>query len=117
MCARQLGGERQARVQLGVERVDPREVRLDDVGRARLAGGDRPRQSGGVELPQLGHAYASSMIRGTLKRPSSVSGAVDNAFSWERHSPTTSSRKTFDSGSACDVGGTSSAATSLTLAA
>ena len=61
-----------------------------------------------------GRSSASSpRIRGTEKRCSSTAGAPDSASSAVRPGTTTSSRKTLVSGSACDVGGTSSPATPL----
>src|SRR5437764_1448727 len=83
-------------------------VDVDDVARAGLLARDHPAQLGRGKLPDLGHG--SSMIRGTLNRPCSTSGAVERAFSCERHGPISSGRNTFFSGSACDVGGTSSVA-------
>ena len=66
---------------------------------------------------RISSRHASSpRIRGTRKRPSSAAGAQASACSCVRPGRRSSARKTFCSGTACEVGGISSAATSPTRA-
>src|SRR5690606_33458149 len=86
-----------------------------EVGPGDLDAGGRP---GSQVVGQLRRGAAgqvahcsSPRIRGTLNRCPSTSGAPDRASSGVSPGTTTSSRKTLVSGSAWEVGGTSSPAT------
>src|SRR5690606_28161151 len=102
------------RVDLAVDLGDAVEVGLDDLNGGDLAGCDKAAEFGGRLLDQ---AHASSpRIRGTRNRLSSTAGAPDSACSGVRPGRTSSGRNTLVSGSACEEGGMSSAATSETRA-
>src|SRR5690606_32634890 len=94
---------------------DAVQVRLRHLHRAQLARVDLRGHLGRGHPDHVGHC-SSPRIRGTRKRPSSAAGAPESACSCVSPGRTSSSRNTLVSGTACDVGGTTSVATSLTLA-
>src|SRR5205814_5328887 len=111
---RAVGVDVQERVYPIIDRGDPVQVRPGYLDRGDLAGCDQRAQFGG-RLANQAHA-SSSRIRGTRNRPSAASGAPASTAACGRHGTSTSSRSTFVSGTECEVGGMSAAATSPTRA-
>src|SRR4051794_33836276 len=99
-----------------VDIVDAVEVRPRDVDSGNVAGDDRGGDLVRGQVREVGPYDSSSRRRGTRNRPSSAAGAAASTSSRSSDGTIASSRNTLVSGSACDVGGMSSAATSPTRA-
>src|SRR6185437_14076710 len=99
----------QERMQLAIGLRDAVQMSLRNLDGAHLARGDEARNVGrGTADDVAGGAHpSSSKIRGTRKRPSSVSGAAASTSSRDRQGCSASGRKPLVIGTAWLVGGIS----------